>query len=64
MVNYCAPGDRREVDVWILRFEDPSLRECVFEGPDAELEARRAWERHCGPSGHFNGYLFRLASRL
>lgn len=58
-VPWCAPGDRQE-DVWLIRFDDNDRSDAVYTGPDAETEARAAWTRHCGPSGTWNGYLFRL----
>jgi hypothetical protein len=60
--RWCAPGDDQK-DVWIVRFNDADMREAIFTGPDAERDARAKWDLMCSPSGTWNGYLFRLASR-
>jgi hypothetical protein len=59
---WCAPGDDQQ-DAWIVRFNDTDMREAIFRGPDAERDARAKWEMMCGPSGTWNGYLFRLSTR-
>lgn len=55
----CAPGDDQESH-FFLRFNDPDQRELYFS---EEAEARAAWNSYCGPSGHWNGYLFGVVSR-
>lgn len=57
---WCAPGDR-QADVWILRFDDRDRREMVFEGENAEADARAAWALYCGQHGTWNCSLFQLA---
>jgi hypothetical protein len=46
-----------------VRFNDADMREALYTGPDAERDARAKWGMMCGPSGTWNGYLFRLAKR-
>jgi hypothetical protein len=60
--EWCAPGDDQR-DVWLVRFNDADMREALYTGPDAERDARAKWGMMCGPSGTWNGYLFRLAKR-
>lgn len=55
--HYCAPGDQQH-DHFILRFCDNDVADMQFED---EVEAFREWQRYCGVSGNWNGYLFRLA---
>lgn len=54
--EWAAPGDQQE-DAWIVRFCDQGVRDALYTGPDAEREAREAWERH---APGYNMYLFRL----
>lgn len=55
--EWAAPGDQQE-DAWLVRFCDNDIRDALYTGPDAEREARAAWERH---APGYNMYLFRLA---
>lgn len=57
--KYCAPGDDQN-PLWILIFEDRDQGHNFYK---TEAEAREAWERHCGPSGMWNGRLLQTVER-
>lgn len=43
---WAQPGDEPN-RWWILRFSDPDMREMLWNGPDAETEAREAYAKYC-----------------
>lgn len=57
--KWCAPGGSL-ASRFILKFEDAEVGDMYFDEYD---EAVAQWDRYCGDSGNWNGYLFGVVAR-